>query len=86
MDPGSALIWVFLAFLAGLIGYFGKYIGRIIIRSIRGGESSDLQKKSEQKVNVPSKGKYDYKIEKEQLKLEKKKLKKEKKQNGDKKN
>ena len=63
------LKWVGLAFAAGFIGYFGKYLSRIFINKFRKREKKPVEK-------PPTKEELDYKLEKKRLKLEKKRLKK----------
>ncbi len=53
--------WTLVVFTTGFIGYFGKYLGKLIISKFHNQKSI--------------KSKYEYKIEKKKLKLEKKKLK-----------
>jgi len=65
----TILKWVGLVFAAGFIGYFGKFLSKVIISKIRKG------KKSPETIQ-PTKEELDYKIEKKKLKLEKKRLKK----------
>ena len=73
MDIIEILKWIAVVFAAGFIGYFGKYLSKLII--------SKLHKKKEVVIHLPydKESKYKYKLEKEKLKLEKKKLKLEKK-------
>ena len=73
MDVVEILKWMAVVFVAGFIGYFGKYLSKLII--------SKLHKKKEVAIRLPyeKESKYKYKLEKERLKLEKKKLKLEKK-------
>lgn len=66
IDQVYLLKWIITIFIAGFIGYFGKFLAKTII--------SKLRKRKEEKLD-----KYKYKLEKEKLKLEKKKLKMEKK-------
>lgn len=71
----TILKWIGLVFAAGFIGYFGKYLSKIIIAKIH------RQKKSTEIAltidnSSTKKEKLDYKIEKKRVKLEKKKLKK----------
>lgn len=71
------ITWVLIVFIAGFIGYFGKYLSKIIIAKIH--------KKPQQAQTVihkhESAGKYRYKaeIEKQKAKVEKKRLKIDKK-------
>jgi len=65
--------WVLIVFIAGFIGYFGKYLSKIIIAKIH--------KKPQQAQTIihhhesPGKYKYKAKIEKQKAKVEKKRLK-----------
>ena len=66
MDPSlllTAIKWALIVFIAGFIGYFGKYLGKILIARFH--RKKELAK--------------DLELEKERIKLEKKKLKLEKK-------
>lgn len=71
----TILKWIFIVFVAGFIGYFGKYLSKRIIARIH--------KKGPEAKQAPSievvKTKYGYKLEKKKLKVEKKKQKKHKK-------
>ena len=72
------LKWVGLAFVAGLIGYFGKFLGqRIISRFSKNKEKTKINE-SPPTQSLPGE-KLDYKLEKKRLKLEKKIKKQEKK-------
>ncbi|MDP7179707.1 MAG: hypothetical protein QF824_00355 [Candidatus Woesearchaeota archaeon] len=62
------LKWVFIVFVAGFIGYFGRYLSKWVIGLFRG-------KKADSGTVVNHRD-GDYKIEKKKLKLEKKRLKK----------
>lgn len=65
------LRWVGIVFVAGFIGYFGRYLSKIIINKFR-------KKEPEAKTVIhqyESPEKYKAKVEKEKLKLEKKRLK-----------
>lgn len=67
------LKWVAVVFAAGFIGYFGKYLSRLLIERFhrRKAERISTPQPIEAKTNE-----YDYKSEKKKLKLEKKKAKK----------
>jgi hypothetical protein len=70
----SILKWIGIVFVAGFIGYFGKFLAiKIISRFSKKKESAPA------KPNSPTKEELDYKLEKKRLKLEKKRIKKEKK-------
>jgi hypothetical protein len=74
----SILKWIGLAFAAGLIGYFGKFLGqRIIARFFKKKESAKSLEPPDQSL-LPNK-KPDYKLEKKRLKQEKKIKKKQEK-------
>lgn len=71
----EVLKWAAIVFAAGFIGYFGKYLGKLLIARLHKG------KREETPVPRPTgKGtsEYDRKIEKKRLKLEKKRAKKAK--------
>lgn len=76
----EVLKWIGIAFIAGLIGYFGRYLGMLIIARLhkRKPELSDAAEvKKEMPVSEaeePDEKKL--KLEKKRLKLEKKKAKK----------
>ena len=73
----TILKWIGLVFAAGFIGYFGKYLSKIIIAKFhKQKKSTDITPPVNDSLS--KKEKLDYKIEKKKLKLEKKKLKKEK--------
>ncbi len=74
----SILKWIGLAFAAGLIGYFGKFLGQRIIS--RFWKKKENAKSIEPPVQLPLPNeKPDYKLEKKRLKQEIKKKKKQKK-------
>jgi len=58
---------------AGFIGYFGRYLGKLIIQKIHKGETEEalMTQSTESRADGE-----DYKLEKKRLKLEKKKRKK----------
>lgn len=62
MDILSIAQWIFFVFVAGFIGYFGKYFGQRLI-----GKVNNLEKRMED-IHT----KYDYKLEKKKLKQKKK--------------
>lgn len=80
MDPElvqQILFWAAVVFIAGFIGYFGKYLSKLILGKIHkkgphGPETGESGK-------PVSKADYDYLIEKQKLKLEKKRMKMEEK-------
>jgi hypothetical protein len=69
----EVLKWAAIVFAAGFIGYFGKYLGRLVVERLH-------KRKREETPAPPPTGKgtsdYDRKIEKKRLKLEKKRVKK----------
>ncbi|MBO8181277.1 MAG: hypothetical protein H0Z28_00610 [Archaeoglobus sp.] len=65
----TAIKWIIVVFIAGFIGYFGKYLGKILIAKFHERKKVRAKKKTEEEIE----------LEKERLKLEKKKLKIEKK-------
>ena len=75
----SILKWVGLVFVAGLIGYFGKYLGQRIIARFAAKKPDNNIDKSKETSSLPAQEKQDYKLEKKRLKLEKKKFKKQEK-------
>lgn len=70
----TILKWVALVFLAGFIGYFGKYLSKLIIARL------GRKKKKEEEPQTPSQAELDYKLEKKRLKQQQKI---EKKKSGD---
>ena len=80
MDPEliqQILFWAAVVFAAGFIGYFGKYLSKIILGKIH--KKGPHGPKTTEKGQPASKDEYDYKLEKKKLKLEKKKMKMEEK-------
>jgi|GEM_PF-2917155 len=72
MDPESLIIaikWTLVVFIAGFVGYFGRYLGKILIAKLH----ERRRRLAERKIVE------DLELEKERIKLEKKKLKLEKK-------
>ena len=69
----DVLKWVALVFVAGFIGYFGKYLAKFLIGRFhkRNVEKSPLARPAEDKED-----KSDYKAEKKRLKIEIKRQKK----------
>lgn len=69
----DVLTWVAVVFAAGFIGYFGRYLGKLIIQKIHKGETEEapMTQSTESRADEE-----DYKLEKTRLKLEKKKRKK----------
>jgi hypothetical protein len=69
----DVLKWAALVFAAGFIGYFGRYLGKLLIQKFH-------RSKPEETPTPQLMGKeasdYGYKLEKKRLKLEKKKSKK----------
>jgi len=66
MDPSvllTAIKWALIVFIAGFIGYFGKFLGKVLI--------ARFHRRKELTTEIE--------LEKERIKLEKKKLKLEKK-------
>jgi hypothetical protein len=75
----SILKWTGLAFAAGLIGYFGKFLGqRIISRFSKNRDNLESKETSPAQSSFPTE-KPDYKLEKKLLKQEKKRIKKQEK-------
>ena len=67
------LKWVAVVFAAGFVGYFGKYLSKLLIERFRRKKAEGIS--TPQPIDAET-SKYDYKSEKKRLKLEKKKLKK----------
>ncbi|MEJ2067530.1 MAG: hypothetical protein P8Y09_06230 [Deltaproteobacteria bacterium] len=69
----DVLKWVALIFVAGFIGYFGKYLAKILIGRLH---KSRMERSSVAQPAEDNKSASDYKAEKKRLKLEMKKQKK----------
>ena len=65
--------WVALVFVAGFIGYFGKYLAKILIGRLH---ESRVERSSVSQSAEDNKSTSDYKVEKKRLKLEMKRQKK----------
>lgn len=97
IQPNPPLVhvlkWVAIAFAAGFVGYFGRYLGKIIIARLHKKEGQALPikpiiaKPHERESEAPptaqpaqaTKSELNREIEKDKLKLDKKKMKLEKK-------
>lgn len=80
MDPElvqQILFWAAVIFVAGFIGYFGKYLSKLILGKIH--KKGPHGPKKGETTQPMSKEDYKYKIEKQKLKLEKKRMKMEEK-------
>ena len=79
----NALKWIGIVFVAGFIGYFGRYLSMMIIERLRRGKSGALPAtdvySDSVKSTITESAPADLELEKEKTKLEKKKLKLEKK-------
>jgi hypothetical protein len=75
----SILKWIGLAFAAGLIGYFGKFLGKRIINRFSENKASTQSKEPPPAQPSLPNEKPDYKLEKKRLKQEKKRIKKQEK-------
>tara|TARA_Y100000310_G_C20476082_1_gene712489 strand:- start:390 stop:638 length:249 start_codon:yes stop_codon:yes gene_type:complete len=75
----EVLKWVFIVFVAGFIGYFGRYLSKLVIKYFGKNKSSEVKTEVHHHYESGEKEKYKAKIEKKKLKLEKKRLKKGKK-------
>ena len=62
-----------MVFAAGFVGYFGKYLSKLLIERFRRGKAEDISAPQPAETRTSQ---YDYKSEKKRLKLEKKKAKK----------
>jgi len=71
------LFWAAVVFIAGFIGYFGKYLSKLILGKIH--KKGPHGPKKSEPGKPASKREYDYKLAKEKLKLEKKRMKMEEK-------
>ncbi|MFC1691440.1 hypothetical protein ACFL0W_04640 [Nanoarchaeota archaeon] len=68
----SILKWIFIIFIAGFIGYFGKHLSKWIIAKFS-------KQKPSAKPHRKTKAEMQHDLEKKKLKLEKKKIKVKKK-------
>ena len=76
----EVLKWIGIVFVAGLIGYFGRYLGMLIIERVHK-RKSELSQVVEVRKEIPvsealSSDEKELKLEKKRLKLEKKRAKK----------
>lgn len=71
----DVLKWIAIVFAAGFIGYFGKYLAKILIGRLH---KSKVERSSVAQPAEGNKSASDYKAEKKRLKLEIKKQKKKK--------
>ncbi len=69
----DVLKWVAVVFAAGFIGYFGRYLGKLLIQKFH---RSKPEKTPTPQLMGKEANDYDYKLEKKRLKLEKKRSKK----------
>ncbi len=67
------LKWAAVVFAAGFIGYFGKYLGKLLIERLH---KSKPEETSTAHPIGNGTNDYDHKLEKKRLKLEKKRVKK----------
>lgn len=79
IDFLEILKWVIITFIAGIIGYLGKYVGIILLQKVRKKEAVSQDKKDEQKkIYSEEVNKADDKKEKDNReKIEKKRRKAE---------
>lgn len=75
-QPLEILKWVGIVFAAGVIGYFGRYLGVLIIQRFHARKPDSSRPEEVKKVTTASEAD---KAEEKKLKLEKKRLKLEKK-------
>lgn len=82
------LKWAALVFAAGFIGFFGKYLGRLLLDRFRRGKPAGRQEAAPGAPVAPAppapsrEGKLSKKAEKNRLKAEKKQAKKGSKEEG----
>ncbi len=76
IEPVEAAKWILVIFIAGFIGYFGKYLSKLVIARLH--KKKPAEKPVEEKPQK-SKDEIDYDLEKKRLKLEKKRIKAQKK-------
>lgn len=69
----DVLTWVAVVFAAGFVGYFGRYLGKLIIQKIYKQKTEEAPMTQSTQSSADGE---DYKLEKKRLKLEKKKRKK----------
>ncbi len=81
IEPLEALKWIAVIFIAGFIGYFGKYLSKLILGRIHK-TGPEGNKKSETPTKAgKTKEEMEYGLEKKRLKIEKKRIKALKKAN-----
>jgi hypothetical protein len=69
----DALKWVALVFVAGFIGYFGKYLAQFLIGRFH---KRNVERSSVARPPEGIQNKSDYKVDKKRLKIEMKRQKK----------
>ena len=74
----DVIMWVAGVFVAGFIGYFGKYLGKILMERIHARRLEGMAERPSDPNEMKEKEEYD--AEKQRLKLEKKRMKLIKKQ------
>lgn len=67
------LKWTLVVFAAGFVGYFGKYLGKLLIERFRRGNAGEISAPQPAETKTTE---YEYKSEKKRLKVEKKRAKK----------
>ncbi len=73
----TILKWFFIVFVAGFIGYFGRYLSKLILGRLH--KKGPHGKKARPAFHEVIKAEQAYKLEKKKLKLQKKKAKIDKK-------
>jgi len=69
----DVLKWAAVVFAAGFIGYFGKYLGKLLIERLHRNQPEETSTRQPIEKGTSD---YDRKLEKKRLKLEKKRVKK----------
>ncbi|MCD6495925.1 MAG: hypothetical protein J7K54_01510 [Candidatus Aenigmarchaeota archaeon] len=81
VDFVEVLKWAAVIFIAGFIGYFGKYLSKLIIARVHKNGPEAKSETSAKRPETPEEIKY--RLEKKRLKLEKKRIKAAKKAGKD---
>ena len=83
IEPGNTALevleWIGIVFAAGFVGYFGRYLGKLLIQRMNRKRKPppDTSDKTTAAIEKPTEhDDKDFKLEKKRLKLEKKRAKK----------
>jgi hypothetical protein len=76
VDALEMLKWTFIVFAAGFIGFFGKYLGKLVISSFQKNKGMDQMTDNQQKTAQEAEKEQEQKIIKKTMKTQIKALKK----------